>query len=412
MSNIKKGYKQTEFGVIPEDWEIVPLDSLSLQIGDGIHSTPIYTNDSDYKFINGNNLKNGNIELSDSALSVPYKEYIRHKKQLTTNTVLYSINGTIGNIAFYNNQKIILGKSAAYVNLKPTVDKRYVFQILQSDFVLEFYENEMTGSTIRNLSLKSLRNTPIPWPNLSTEQSTIATALSDTDALIAALDKKIAKKQQIKQGTMQQLLTGKKRLSGFCGEWVEKKLGEVAEIISGGTPDTNVPAFWDGNILWCTPTDITSNKGKYLSDTQRKITYRGLKSSSAVLLPKGTLLLCSRATIGEVCIANKEVATNQGFKSLVCYDDCSNEFIYYLIPSLKTQMLEVAIGSTFLEISKSNIEKIVLKLPQSKSEQTAIAQILTDMDNEIAQLEKERDKYKEMKAGMMQVLLTGKIRLI
>ena len=103
--------------------------------------------------------------------------------------------------------------------------------------------------------------------------------------------------------------------------WEKRTVGECTEIISGGTPSTTVPAYWDGGILWCTPTDITKAKRKYLSVTERTISDKGLKDSSAVLLPAGTILLCSRATIGEMCIAAKPISTNQGFKNLICGSD-------------------------------------------------------------------------------------------
>ncbi len=395
MEEIKQGYKQTDIGVIPEDWEVISLDSISNIIGDGIHTTPIYTNDSEFKFINGNNLKNGKIELNASALSIPLTEYIRHKKQLNSNTVLYSINGTIGNIAFYDNQKIILGKSAAFINLKPLVDKRYIFYILQSNFVLEFYENEMTGSTIRNLSLKSIRSTPIPWSSLPSEQTAIATALSDTDALIAALDKKIAKKQQIKQGAMQQLLTSKKRLPGFSGEWVEKTLCQVALNIKTGKRNG------EDNDL----------NGKYPFFVRSKNVLR-LNSYSfdgeAILIP-------GEGGIGTIFhyINGKFDYHQRVYKISNFVDESDGRFIfYYLKYFFGSYALQNSVKATVDSLRLATFEEFMMTIPNTKPEQTAIAKILTDMDNEIAQLEKVQDKYKELKAGMMQVLLTGKIRLI
>lgn len=193
-------------------------------------------------------------------------------------------------------------------------------------------------------------------------------------------------------------------------DWEVKKLGDIAEIISGGTPKTNVPEYWNGSIKWCTPTDITKCSGKYLFETDRTISSKGLVNSSAELLPIGTLLLCSRATIGEIKIAAVEISTNQGFKSLVCKSEVSNEFLYYKLLTMKSVMLEKAIGSTFLELAKKEVASLEIDLPPLP-EQQAIAQVLSDMDREITALEQRRDNTKAIKQGMMQALLTGRIRL-
>jgi type I restriction enzyme S subunit len=192
--------------------------------------------------------------------------------------------------------------------------------------------------------------------------------------------------------------------------WEKKTIGECAEIISGGTPSTAVPMYWDGGIPWCTPTDITKAKSKYLSATERTISDKGLKDSAAVLLPVGTILLCSRATIGEICIATKPISTNQGFKNLICVSDVDNNFMYYLLQTKVGVMLELAIGSTFLEISKKALASIEIQLPHLP-EQRRIAEVLSDTDALLAALEKLITKKHGIKQGVMQELLTGKRRL-
>lgn len=193
-------------------------------------------------------------------------------------------------------------------------------------------------------------------------------------------------------------------------DWEVKSVGDVTKIISGGTPSSTNSKYWNGNILWCTPTDITKSRTKYIFDTEKKITNEGLKNSSATLLPKGTLLLCSRATIGEVAIAGCDISTNQGFKSLICLEGYNNEFLYYSIPSLKNKMMEKAFGSTFLEISKTNLSSILVTFP-TFAEQSAIATTLSDVDTLIIALDKKIAKKKLIKQGAMQQLLTGKKRL-
>jgi type I restriction enzyme S subunit len=269
----------------------------------------------------------------------------------------------------------------------------------------------MSGNAITRLTLEKINKLKFPLPPTLAEQEAIAEALNDADALIEAVEQLLTKKRQVKQGAMSELLTGKRRLSGFGGEWETKKLGEITEIISGGTPSTRIDEYWNGNINWCTPTDITGTSGKYLDSTEKQITELGLKNSSANLLPKGTLLLCTRATIGEVKIATDVICTNQGFKSLICSNQVNNEFLYYVLLTLKPKLIEKAIGSTFLEITKKQTALIEIRMP-SIAEQTAIAEILSDMDAEISALEEKLVKARQVKAGMMSELLTGKIRLV
>lgn len=266
------------------------------------------------------------------------------------------------------------------------------------------------GNTAGVLDTKLVQSFTVSLPPLA-EQRAIATALSDVDALLGGLDRLIAKKRDLKQATMQQLLTGQTRLPGFEGAWDTMRLGDVAEIVSGGTPRTNEPSYWNGGIKWCTPTDITRHSGKYLTETKRTITRDGLKNSGAVLLPVGALLLCSRATIGELNISGTPICTNQGFKSLVCSPQVSNEFLYYKLLTMKQKMVERAFGSTFLEISTRNVSSLEVLTPPH-DEQIAIAIVLSDMDADIEALEHRRDKTRKIKQGMMQQLLTGRVRLV
>jgi type I restriction enzyme S subunit len=193
--------------------------------------------------------------------------------------------------------------------------------------------------------------------------------------------------------------------------WKKAKIGELTDIVNGGTPSTAIAEYWNGGINWCTPSDITKKKTKYLSNTEKTITEKGLSESSASLLPIGTILLCSRATIGEMSIAASEMATNQGFKNLICKKDVDNEFLYYALFPLRNRMLELAIGTTFLEISKSALQSIEVIIPADIIEQTAIAGALSDVDSLISSLQKLIEKKKAIKQGAMQELLTGKKRL-
>ena len=192
--------------------------------------------------------------------------------------------------------------------------------------------------------------------------------------------------------------------------WATTTLGEIADIRNGATPSTRISANWDGSIPWCTPTDITNSPGKYLTETARSITEKGLSGCGASLLPAGALLLCSRATIGEIKIASSPICTNQGFKSLVCTEQVHSEFLYYLILTLKPRLVQKAIGSTFLEIGKHALASMEVRLPPLK-EQRAIAGALSDVDRLIESLESLIAKKRAVKTAAMQQLLTGMARL-
>ena len=191
--------------------------------------------------------------------------------------------------------------------------------------------------------------------------------------------------------------------------WSVKKLGEIGTFVSGGTPDTEKAEYWNGDIVWLTPSEITKLKTRFISDSERKITKLGLKNSSAVLLPKNSLIICTRATIGDCCINTKEVSTNQGFKNLIPNNNCT-DFLYYLISIHKSDLIRRACGSTFLEISKHDIEKLKYVFPPL-AEQEKIAEILSCWDEGIEKLSALIEKKKIQKKALMQQLLTGKHRL-
>ena len=375
---------------VPEGWVVKKLKDLStMKSGNSITSKKI----NDYDKIpcyGGNGLRGYTYDYTHEG------EYALIGRQ----------GALCGNVQFVSGV-FFASEHAIVVTPNDETDIKWLFYML-TDMGLNKYSE---SSAQPGLSVIKILNLELVAPADRIEQKFIAEALSDTDNLIQSLENLIDKKKKIKQGAMQQLLTGKKRLPGFSGEWEVFKLGEVVQIFNGGTPSTSNSRYWDGSIKWCTPTDITSNKSKYLSETANKITELGLNNSSAKILPIGTLLFCSRATIGEVKIANCEVATNQGFKSIVTSAGVNNEWLYYWLVQNKMSFIEKAIGSTFLEISKKDMKNIEIALP-SVEEQKAIAQILSDMDAEIEALEEKLEKVKTIKQGMMQELLTGRIRLI
>ena len=365
-------------------------------------------------------IKMGNILRG--YISTDKIEYIQgtapnEKDLLMYGDILFNTRNTpelVGKVAIWRNEfkKAYFNSNIMRIYFTEDVSTPlFINYIFNTKAFISKMKEIATGTTsVAAIYPRDLLSVTIQLP-LPEEQTAIAEVLSDADNLIASLQKLIAKKKAIKQGAMQELLTGKRRLPGFSGEWCDKQIKDICEVINGGTPSTSVTDYWGGNILWCTPTDITASEPKYISKTATTITRKGQLARSLTILPPGTILLCSRATIGEARIAMLPITTNQGFKSLIVDRQTNNEWLYYLISQLKNVFLEKANGSTFLEISKNSLSSISIRTP-SLNEQTAIGQVLSDMDAEIEKLEKKLSKYQKIKQGMMQELLTGRIRLV
>ena len=188
------------------------------------------------------------------------------------------------------------------------------------------------------------------------------------------------------------------RFPEFSGEWETKSINDLADVIGGGTPDTTVKSYWDGGIQWFTPSEI--GKNKFVDASLRTITEDGLNNSSAKLLPPNTILLSSRATIGECSLSLRECATNQGFQSLVS-KKCNVDFLYYLIQTKKKDLIRKSCGSTFLEISANEVRKIQVSVP-SDVEQQKIAGLLSLIDKRIATQNKIIEKLQSLIKGIAQ----------
>lgn len=212
LKNTKELFESYLQGVFENgNWEKKELKELTTILGDGLHGTPKYTIDGDYYFINGNNLNDGEIEFKENTKRVNVDEFNKHKKNLTDRTVLVSINGTLGNVAFYNGEKIILGKSACYFNLKEHVDKGFVKYVLSSRYFIEYAHREATGATIKNVSLKSMREFKVPLPPLKEQQTIVRqldTLRAETQKLEAVYQKKIDDLEDLKKSILQKAFSG------------------------------------------------------------------------------------------------------------------------------------------------------------------------------------------------------------
>jgi type I restriction enzyme S subunit len=195
------------------EWEEKKLGDMAEKISDGIHSTPTYNETGQYYFINGNNLAENKIVINGFTKRIDEIEYLKYKTELSSQTILISINGTVGNLAFFNNEKVVLGKSACYINLKPNENKYFVFNLLKTSNIQKYFKKELTGSTIKNLSLASIKNAKAFFP-IFTEQQKIADCLSSLDDLITAQTQKIDALKLHKKGLMQQLFPSVEEVKG------------------------------------------------------------------------------------------------------------------------------------------------------------------------------------------------------
>ena len=193
-------------------------------------------------------------------------------------------------------------------------------------------------------------------------------------------------------------------------EWEVSSLDYFGDIYSGGTPDTEVAEYWNGDIAWCTPSDITKLDTKYIESTEVKITAKGLKECSATLLPPRSIVVCTRATIGSAAICNTEIATNQGFKNIITNETANPEWLYYNIIYSKPRLVRLGCGSTFLEVSKKDFSRFKIVAPLLE-EQRKIAEVLGVWDEAIEKQARLIEKLALRKRGLMQRLLSAKLRL-
>ena len=405
--DVPPGYKRTEVGVIPEDWQLFALGEILTNVRNGAVYTPVRRDGLSITRIE--TISNGIIDWTKVGLAKPdihLKGYLIEKGD-----ILYShINSVdhIGKVAVFSGDgSLYHGMNLLLLRPENYVYPYWLFFHLASEPARKWARATAKQAVSQaSINTKELRKYIIALPSKD-EQHAIATALSDADALIESLDRLIAKKRAIKQAAMQQLLTGQTRLPGFAGEWETKRLGDIGKIVTGGTPPTLQKRFWGGAHPWVTPTDISSNRE--ISESPRCLTEEGLKLIGE--LPPDTVLVTCIASIGKNVILQKRGGCNQQINAIIPGQAHCSEFIYYLIENNKSRLIERA-GTTATSIlSKANFATLAFAFPSIK-EQTAIATVLSDLDTEIEALERRHNKARQIKQGMMQQLLTGRVRLV
>ena len=268
----------------------------------------------------------------------------------------------------------------------------------------------VTGTTVYHLYDRDMDKFRFPVPT-SEEQRAISEALSDVDGLIESLDALIAKKRAVKTAAMQQLLTGKTRLPGFSDEWETKRIGDFTDCIAGGTPSTFISEYWGGDIRWMNSGELND---KIIFDVEGRITVRGLRESSTKIVPPKCILIGLAGqgkTRGTVAYSKIELCINQSIAAICPSESFFPEYLYHNLDARYDELRGMSTGDSGRGgLNLQIIRAIDLPFPKV-DEQCAIAAVLSDIDTEIAALEQRRDKTRALKQGMMQQLLTGKIRI-
>ena len=403
MSAIPAGYKQTEVGVIPEDWIAEALGA-HVQINSGESPSLFRFEGSGIPYFKVDQLNNDSKYLS----ATPY--FFRKGKTVSQGSLVFPKRGAS---ILLNKVRILASDSYMDTNLMSltldeSLDNEYLYYTLTHIGLWKFADT----TSIPQINNKHVKPLVVPIPRLS-EQRAIAAALSDVDALLAKLDQFIAKKRDLKQATMQQLLSGLTRLPGFCGEWEVVKAGDVGRFRSGsgfpikdqGEMSGEYPLFKVSDMNNTGNETFMETANNYISETMRKqLGATAFPAESIVFAKVGAAVFLERKKIltRPSCLDNNMAAFVMDRSRTHC------PFIHYVL--LNTKLGSLVSTTALPSLSGGVLAEIELPLP-SLPEQTAIATVLSDIDAEIAALETRREKTRNLKQGMMQELLTGRIRL-
>jgi len=402
--DVPPGYKRTEVGVIPEDWEVTTLGALCKAIIDGTHYTPRYVVHG-VPFYSVENVSKNDFSNVKYISEEEHNRLIRRCRPEFGDILMTRI-GSLGATKMLDWEvDASIYVSLALLKLRDNVDQHYIYAYSKSDqFVQDVEDRSLLNASPKKINMGDISAIPLPIPPQREEQHVIATALSDADALIESLDRLIVKKRAIKQAAMQQLLTGQTRLPGFTGEWETKRLGEISTIAMGRTPSRNNTAFWGRGHVWLSIADL---HGKVVSESKEQIT--NLAAAGMTPIPEGTLLMSFKLSIGRLCFAGCDLFTNEAICSFTNLQ-ADAEFIYYALGRTDFSIYgKQAVKGYTLNSESLKLVKVLLP---PENEQIAIAAVLSDMDTEIEALLRRRDKARQIKQGMMQQLLTGRVRLV
>jgi type I restriction enzyme, S subunit len=426
---VKKGYKKTEVGIIPEDWGTFRFADIG-QVIDGDRGTNYPSKDDLRKdgfclFLNAGNVTRFGFRFEYCEFISRIKDLVLSKGKLSRNDIVLTTRGTLGNFAYYADEvpfeNIRINSGMVILrNRLPTNSNGFLYEILRSDIVGRQIERISFGSAQPQLTVRGISDLLIPIPPTLAEQEAIAGALSDADAWIESLEQLIAKKRQIKQGAMQELLTGKRRLPGFSGEWETIRLGEHCRFLNNGTY-ARADLAQDGEVKYLHYGDIHASTRVYLSPK----TLPSISKDKAIGLDRlanGDLVLAdaSEDKIGvsksiEIveCENNELVAGLHTIAVRFNEGLFANGFVGYLqyCSEFNHHLRKLAAGTKVYATNRRHVASAEIRVP-SLSEQSTIAMTISNMNVEIESLESKLTKARHIKQGMMQELLTGRIRLV
>jgi type I restriction enzyme, S subunit len=396
------------FGEFEGEWETSTFEELDAHISDGIHSTPIYDDNGEYYFINGNNLVGGSIAVDEKTKKVSKYEFEKYKKPISEKTILLSINGTIGNLAFYHNEKVVLGKSACFINLNVTkTDKNFIFNILRTSKIQQFFCSELTGSTIKNLSLKTIKNTAISIPCLD-EQQKIANFLSAVDSKLNTLEKTHAALNRYKRGLMQQLFSQARRFKDDNGQdfpdWEEKSVGDIVDNYGGTALENLVSKTGEYKFISIGNYSVDG----YFIDNQQRI--NPIEKAANKILYKDNLVMVlnDKTATGDligstILIDDGKYIYNQRSERLVCKEGLFPKFAWFVFNSteFRKKIVSISQGGTQIYVNFPAVRKLNLSIPSIK-EQQKIAQTLSTLDNKITAAATQITQLKTFKKGLLQ----------
>ena len=406
MSKEKRRVPKLRFPGFTEDWEQRKLDELTIFIGDGLHGTPKYDENGSYYFINGNNLVDNKVSVTEETKKVAFEALGNDDRRLDSTAILMSINGTIGTLARYNNENIMLGKSVAYITPK-NINRDFLFYQLQGNVIQSYFYKNLTGTTIKNLGLGTIKNT-IVMSTLSEEESTIGRFFYKLDQYITLHQCKLKKLNLAKKSLLQKLFprNGSQipgvRFKGFTDAWEQRKLDDIAKIkTGGGTPKTANPEYWSGNIPWIQSSDLVEGDIVHVN-INKFINNNALKNSAAKLISRDSIALVTRVGVGKVAVINQDFTTSQDFLSLSDFDGSDIKFLAYQLYRLMQENAKVLQGTSIKGITKTELIEQSISIPSSGQEQNLISAVLSKIDSIITLHQRKLERLQEVKKGLLQ----------
>ncbi|MGP5346607.1 restriction endonuclease subunit S [Psychrobacter celer] len=409
--------------MVPNGWEEKSLTEAGMTVTDGDRGKE-YPNSSElYEegyclFLSAKNVTKKGFLFEETQFISKNKHEKLRKGTVKRGDIILTTRGTVGQTALYDESikydviRINSGMATIGCN-KSEVLSTFFYAYTNSSLFKRQIESFTFGSAQPQLTLKIIKSLKVPIPPLP-EQQKIAQILTTWDKAIDTTARLIDNSKQQKKALMQQLLTGKKRLldengKRFEGEWEKKSIDEVAKVITGSTPSTKNSDYYGGEYLFVSPADL--GVSKYINQTAKTLTDLGIEKTR--LIPKGSsLFTCIGSTIGKLGLAGRELATNQQINSVLSKKSYSNEYVYYqLLLNAKKIQNSAAVQAVPI-INKTNFESQLLFFPPFLQEQQKIAAVLTNADKEIELLEQQLTDLQQEKKALMQVLLTGKKRVV